>query len=437
VKEEKMNEKLNDQHTQTTPVTADEVRRICTEAGADDAGFVELERSGLAPEKGDILRIYPKTKSLISVAKLLNQEAVQSPANNIVDEEFHRSYDDLPVIAHKILRQLKKRGIRGVVTPSAFPMDMNRIPGKVWDLSHKLVAREAGLGDLGLNRLVLHPKFGSFMGMTSILIDAELDQYNQPVADNPCIDCKLCASACPVGAIHNDGQFDFMACFTHSYREYLAGFQDWIENIVSAKNVATYRSRVRDSETTFWWQSLTFGYGYKCSKCMAVCPAGEDPLHFYTPDKKAYVRQIVKPLKEKSEPIYVLAGTRAEKTVGKNPSKEARIVHTPLRPTSIPDFLNGVVLIFNPEKAKDVSLNLHFQFSGEDESSATILIKDGQIQVMNGHTGKPNLKVQADAKTWLKLVNEEISTFKAIVSGKLKVKGNPLLMNKFKSCLMK
>ena len=94
-------------------------------------------------------------------------------------------------------------------------------------------------------------------------------------------------------------------------------------------------------------------------------------------------------------------------------------------------------LIFNPEKAKGVSLNLHFQFSGEDESSATILINDGQIQVMDGHVGKPNLKVQADARTWVKLVNEEISTFKAIVSGKLKVKGNPLLMNKFKSCLMK
>ena len=170
---------------------------------------------------------------------------------------------------------------------------------------------------------------------------------------------------------------------------------------------------------------------------MAVCPAGEIPMADYSPDKKNYVQQIVKPLKEKAEPIYVLAGTRAEKTVAKNPNKEARIVHSPLRPTSIEDFLNGVQVIFNSEKAKGVSLNLHFQFSGEDESSATIQIKDKQIQVMDGHKGKPSLKVQADARTWLKLVNEEISTFKAIISGKLKVKGNPLLMNQFKSCLMK
>jgi epoxyqueuosine reductase QueG len=431
-----MNESLNNQHTQTLKVSADEVREICREAGADDAGFVEIERKALAHERGDILKIYPKTRSLIAIAKLINQEAVQSTATNIVDEEFHRSYDDLPIIARKVLRRLNKRGIRGVVTTYAFPMDMNRTPGKVWDVSHKLVAREAGLGELGLNRLVLHPKFGNFIGLLSILIDAQMDLYDHPIQENPCIDCKLCVSVCPVGAIHNDGQFDFMACFTHTYRELMAGFQDWIESIVVARNVNDYRSRVRDSETSFWWQSLTFGHGYKCVNCMAVCPAGEIPIANYSPDKKRYVKQIMKPLKEKPEPIYVLAGTRAEKTVEKNPNKEARIVHTPLRPTSIPDFLNGVILIFNPEKAKGVSLNLHFQFSGEDESSATILINDSQIQVMDGHVGKPKLKVRADAKTWVKLVNEEISTFKAIVSGKLKVKGNPLLMNKFKSCLM-
>ncbi|UCH22072.1 MAG: SCP2 sterol-binding domain-containing protein [Deltaproteobacteria bacterium] len=432
-----MQESLNNQNTQAIQLTADEIRDICRQAGADDAGFVEIERQALAPEKVDILKIYPKTRSLIAIAKLINQEAVQSPATNIVDEEFHRSYDDLPVIARRILRRLNERGVRGVVTPYAFPMDMNRAPGKVWDISHKLVAREAGLGEFGLNRLVLHPKFGNFIGLLSILIDSELDRYDHPVKDNPCIDCKLCVSACPVGAIHHNGQFDFMACFTHTYRELMAGFQDWIEAIVSAKNVAEYRSIVRDSETSFWWQSLTFGHGYKCVNCMAVCPAGEVPIENYSPDKKAYVKQIVKPLKEKSEPIYVLAGTRAEKTVRNNPNKEARIVHSPLRPTSIKDFLDGVTLLFNPEKAENITLTLHFVFTGEVERLATIKIENKKMLVLDDHVDKPNLIVTSDAGTWVKLVNEEISTFKAIITGKLKVKGNPLLMNKFKSCLMK
>ena len=426
-------------HQQHLPrqITGDEVREICKEAGADDAGFVELGRKALAREQKDIQRIYPKTQTIIAIAKVLNRESLQSPAVNIVDDELHWAYDDLTIIARKILQRLNQLGIRGVVTPYAFPMDMNRIPGKVWDISHKLVAKEAGLGDLGLNRLVLHPKYGSFIGLTSILIDAPLDRYDQPVENNPCIDCKLCVAICPVGAIHQHGSLDFMACFTHSYRELMAGFQDWIEAIASAKNVAAYRSRISDSETSFWWQSLTFGYGYKCCNCMAVCPAGEDGVESYSSDKKAYYQQIVKPLKDEVEPIYVLAETQAEKKVKSNPNKEARIVHTPMRPTSVSDFLGGVSLLFNPEKAKDVSLTIHFQFSGEEETSATISINEGQMKVMKGHEGKSNLKVHADSRTWIKLVNEEISTLNAIVSRKLKVKGNPILMNKFKSCLIK
>ncbi|MGD2271068.1 MAG: SCP2 sterol-binding domain-containing protein [Desulfobacterales bacterium] len=432
-----MQESPDNHNAQKIQITADEVREICREAGADDAGFVEIDRKALAHEKGDILKIYPKTRSLIAIAKLINQEAVQSPATNIVDEEFHRSYDELPMIARKVLRRLNELGIRGVATTYAFPMDMNRAPGKVWDVCHKLVAKESGLGELGLNRLVLHPKFGNFIGLLSILIDAELDRYDHPIAESPCIDCKLCVAVCPVGAIHNNGRFDFMACFTHTYRELMAGFQDWIESIVVARNVNDYRSRVRDSETSYWWQSLTFGHGYKCVNCMAVCPAGELPMASYTPDKKAYVKQIVKPLKEKTEPIYVLAGTRAEKTVRGNSNKEARIVHSPLRPTSVKDFLDGVMLLFNPEKAENTKLALHFVFSGEEERSATIKIENREMEVLDGLVDKPNLMVNADAKTWIKLVNEEISTLKAIITGKLKVKGNPLLMRKFKSCMMK
>jgi putative sterol carrier protein len=99
--------------------------------------------------------------------------------------------------------------------------------------------------------------------------------------------------------------------------------------------------------------------------------------------------------------------------------------------------LNGVTLLFNPEKAENVRLTLHFAFTGDEDRSATIKIENNKMEVLEGHEGKSNLVVNADAKTWVKLVNEEISTFKAIITGKLKVKGNPLLMNKFKSCLMK
>ena len=76
------------------------------------------------------------------------------------------------------------------------------------------------------------------------------------------------------------------------------------------------------------WQSLSTGANYKSAYCMAVCPAGKDVLGTYLPNRKKYVEEVVKPLRDKDEPIYVIQGTRAESVVKQNPNKEARYVHT-------------------------------------------------------------------------------------------------------------
>ena len=36
--------------------------------------------------------------------------------------------------------------------------------------------------------------------------------YGQPLDYNPCLECKLCVAACPVGAISKEGEFNFSAC---------------------------------------------------------------------------------------------------------------------------------------------------------------------------------------------------------------------------------
>lgn len=295
--------------------SADELRDIFLKEGAGDIGFVEVGRKELSQELKDILRVYPETRTLVSVIKALNRESVQSQSVNIANEEFHRACDELSDICRKILRRLNSLGIRGIYTTYAFPSDLNRWPGKIWDISHKLIAIEAGLGHMGLNRLIIHPVYGNFLVLTTMLIDAEIDSYGQPLKNNPCIKCDLCIPVCPVGAISKDDKFDFMACFTHSYREALSGFQDWVEQMVSARTVGSYRSSFRDSETISIWQTLTFGYGYKCSYCMAVCPAGNNVKGKYIKQKDEYIKKTVTPLINKKEPVYVLAGSHAETVV--------------------------------------------------------------------------------------------------------------------------
>jgi epoxyqueuosine reductase QueG len=417
-------------------LSADELRTICLEEGANDAGFVEIDRQALSPERDDMLRIFPGTRTVVSLVRRANRESARSASLPVADWEFSKVHSGLSDSACRIIRRLNEAGVRGVAIPPGFPMDMTRWPGKVWEVSHKVVAGEAGVGQMGLNRIVIHPKFGNHIMLDTVLIDARLDRYDRPLAESPCIQCGLCIAVCPVGAINKDTGVDFMSCAMHNYHELFGGFQEWIEGIVSSRDVRTYRSRFRDHETMSKWQSLTGGHYYRCSYCMAVCPAGEETVEGYRADKKGYVQLCVEPLKNKREPVYVIKGTRAEKVAAGNKAKDLRHVRNTIRPASIGSFLNGVRLLFNPEKADGLTLTLHFEFTGKEEGSATIAIADRKVTVQEGLHGTAGLLVRADSATWIRMLNEEVSPLKAMLTGKLRFKGNPAYLNKFKACLV-
>jgi epoxyqueuosine reductase QueG len=306
--------------------SASELRKICLESGADDAGFVDLDREALQKEREGILRVYPLTRSIISIIKVMNRENIQSPARYVSSDEYHSVGDEFAGMGREILRRFNKLGIRGVVPTKSWPMDLNRWPGKIWDISHKILAVEAGLGQMGINRIVLHPKYGGFIQLNSILVGAELDEYGRPLTEDPCLKCHLCAVVCPTGAINKNEPFDFSACSTHCYRDNMVGFQKWIEAIISSKDFADYRSRFNDSETAFLWQSLMFRISYRCGYCVAVCPAGEEVKPFYLQNKEAYIQQVLKPLRDKVEPVYVVSGSKAESAAKRNPQKQIKRV---------------------------------------------------------------------------------------------------------------
>jgi ferredoxin len=138
-------------------------------------------------------------------------------------------------------------------------MEAQDFPDKCWVISHKPVAVAAGLGHMGIHRNVIHPKFGNFILLGTILMDAEVAQYNRPIDYNPCVECKLCVSACPVGAIGAKGSFNFSACYTHNYREFLGGFGDWAKNVAESNSARDYERKVGESDSSALWQSLSFG----------------------------------------------------------------------------------------------------------------------------------------------------------------------------------
>jgi epoxyqueuosine reductase QueG len=301
------------------------IRQICLEAGADEVGLVEISRSELAQERQSILQLYPGTQTIISLSRAMNRENVQSPARPLYNGVMRGTEEELFRISAEIIRRLNGQDIRGMILNPAFPMDVNRWPGKTWEVSHKTLAVEAGIGVMGLNRLVLSPRFGSTILLNSLFINAPVDHYDQRLELNPCIKCGLCAAVCPTGAVQKDGSFDLLACATHSYRDWSGGL-DWVEALVASKDLEAYRSQFQDRETMSLWQGMMFGFNHKCGYCQAVCPVGDAGMPRYLADKKGYLQEVVKPLKERAEPVYVAAGSQAETRVKGSPDKEIRYV---------------------------------------------------------------------------------------------------------------
>ncbi|MDB6123681.1 MAG: 4Fe-4S ferredoxin iron-sulfur binding protein [Pedosphaera sp.] len=420
------------------PLDASWLRKLCLEAGADDVGFVELERADLAEERPHIERAFPRTRSLISFVVRMNRDNVRSPARSVANTEFHHAGDEVNDVARNITAGLERARIRALNPPMAFPMEADRwMTDRMWEVSHKPVAVAAGLGRMGIHRNVIHPRFGNFILLGTILLEAEISEYTRELDYNPCLECKLCVAACPVGAIGADGAFNFSACYTHNYREFMGGFADWVENIADSRDGLDYRRRVNDSESVSMWQSLGFGPNYKSAYCMAVCPAGEDVIGQYLPSKKHFADEVMRPLQAKKEPVYVVPGSDAEAHVQKRyPHKTVRHVRNSMRPRSIAALLRGMPLSFQRQAAGGLDAIYHFSFTGGEAMEATVAIRAGSIKIETGLNGSSNIHVIADAETWLGFLAKEKNLLWALLTRKIRLRGNPKWLLAFKRCFL-
>lgn len=116
-------------------------------------------------------------------------------------------------------------------------------------ISHKAVARMAGLGWQGKNLLLITPKYGSRVRLVTVLTKAPLD-VDGPIK-NRCGECSACQDACPAQAIKGVNT----------------------ESHYKSRNEAMHFSRCKEKVVGEFAKIPEVGVPI-CGICIKVCPFG-------------------------------------------------------------------------------------------------------------------------------------------------------------------
>lgn len=117
-------------------------------------------------------------------------------------------------------------------------------------LSHKAVARLAGLGWIGRSGLLVSPTYGPRARLTTVLTDAPLSP-NGRVLSNGCGDCRICIDSCP----------------NHALR-----YLDFGDHPTAREDIFDWKACEKGCQIKIPGTDFSVR---TCSRCLTSCPIGE------------------------------------------------------------------------------------------------------------------------------------------------------------------
>jgi epoxyqueuosine reductase QueG len=201
----------------------DKVKEIALNEGACKVGIASVERFEGAPKGHAPTDFIPDAKSVVSFGVRLLDTAVEWDKlfrnSEIVPEELRvmlaqgHIYETAYSIVNTRLDQiglsialfLEGKGYRSMCLPATFngycAALMGKIPNFHAPFCHRHAAVRAGLGEFGLNDLVLTPEYGPRIRFNSVITSVKLGP-DPIIKEKLCIEkCSLCVKNCGVKAL--------------------------------------------------------------------------------------------------------------------------------------------------------------------------------------------------------------------------------------------
>ncbi len=218
-------------------VHIERTQAIAEGAGADLVGVADL---------GRVRRIYTSPGNLLSKFRYAVSAAVDLEKFGRYDTstEDDLAFPQLRAVAKEIKRYIESEGYSAKIIAPDKRVSRSGPLYLRGEISHKAVARTAGLGWIGKSALLVTPALGPKVCLVTILTDMPLPA-GRPMR-NRCGHCQRCVAACPVKALKG------------------ASFEDRPRRIGDAIDVWKCNA----------WVNKTWRRGELCFACVVACPKG-------------------------------------------------------------------------------------------------------------------------------------------------------------------
>jgi len=411
---------------------------------ADDVGLVHVDDPAVAHERDEILYVYPHARTLVCLVARENKAAMQSRYLPTANHELYSCEERVFEMGRLTIGVLNELGAEGLTTTVGWPQEVSqRWADKIWPLSHKLVAQAAGLGVIGTSRNFLHREYGAYCLIDTVITNLELpaEAYARPMEWNPCLDCNLCVASCPTEAIGSDGEFDFFACYNHTYRDSIPGFLDLVRDLALAKP-KRFEKRWSDAEVAALWQSMAFKIEYRCFNCVATCPAEiHGPFHADKAVRRDYLDHTLKPLSHTRRDVeeqFVIDTPAARERLGIPPgewrtppdtalpsARGTRLVGLQrIRTSNVDSMMRNMPHYFRSTEAGDLDFTCQLELSGQGGGTWTIRVVDRRCSVEPGPgRSSPDLVVKAPGDLFLRIHRGEASAVPHLLTGRIRLEG--------------
>ena len=197
-----------------------EIEEFLKSKGAEVAGFASLEGIKNVPKE------YPNS---ILIGIPIEKEALKT----IYTDDQSKYVESMKSLALK-LNDIVLEGedyIKENMNYNALAMSRERVAkdfeGLASKIPHKTTGTRSGLGWIGRCALLISPKYGAALRLSTILTDMPI-KTGTPIDDSLCDDCTECQDVCPVDAINEvkwdskkerDEYFNAEKCFEFIKKE--------------------------------------------------------------------------------------------------------------------------------------------------------------------------------------------------------------------------